>query len=369
MKRLFAIILAIVLCIPVGVSATDYRKDYDNEMDVTDIITSSYYYASSVMKNDKDDVVYISKIIPLYSVYEKIVAYYVTFSNDCYAVVHNSKNNPASIEFGEGKNNVVEGFIEENPNAKVVYNNPGSIYSLDYFNKLSNGKQLKQFYDYYPELLNENCELSTELKQYKNQIIEEGILHTTSNSYDDYGFIYISNMPSGSFTHDYIVGALSVDWAIMDDYNDIADNHCGATTVTNLALYFTARGKSNLKINNSKDDTFFHVHNIVGDGPKVAIANYAVTYFNYRGYSLSYASADTESAIITATTNDQPCGILLCDDLLSWHWVLGVGWRRYMQSNDFYIRINNNWDNTIYYYYKPNSGSTWISGTSYWVDD
>lgn len=164
-----------------------------------------------------------------------------------------------------------------------------------------------------------------------------------------------------------ITSATSVDWAIMNDYNDIASNHCGATTVTNLALYFAKRGKTDLKINNSKRDTFVAVHQLVGNGPVMTIAGDAVTYFSSRGYTLNHSSVGSSSAIKTATTNNRPCGILLADGLFAWHWVIGVGWRQYTSNNDFYFRINNNWNNTVNIYYKPGTGSAWWSATAYWV--
>lgn len=63
---------------------------------------------------------------------------------------------------------------------------------------------------------------------------------------------------------------------------------------------------------------------------------------------------------------DHPCGILLENSLFSWHWVICVGWRTYTTGAN-YMRIVNEWDNTANYFYQPNVGSTWVSGTEYWV--
>ena len=181
----------------------------------------------------------------------------------------------------------------------------------------------------------------------------------------DYGFIDLGDMPSGKYTSDTILYATSTDWAIMDEFNSIADNHCGATAVTNIALYYAKRGYSKLKIN-SRLDTFKAVHKIVGNGPVMTIAGSAKEYFSDRGYTLKYSSVGDFSGIKSATTSDRPCGILLADGLFSWHWILSVGWREYTNGGN-YLRIMDGWYDTVDRYYKINSGSLWISATEYWV--
>lgn len=103
----------------------------------------------------------------------------------------------------------------------------------------------------------------------------------------------------------------------MNDYHDIASNHCGAPAVTNLALYFAENGFTNLVINNSKDATLEVVHDIVGNGPVMMIAGHAQTYFSNRGYDLNHSSIENTSQIVTATTNELPCGLLLVDRLFA----------------------------------------------------
>ena len=220
--------------------------------------------------------------------------------------------------------------------------------------------------EYYPELQIKNTALSAQLKRAKAEVVAAGAITSTKGD-GDYGFFSSSEMPSGQYTSDTIRYATSVDWAEMNDYNDIASNHCGATAVTNLALYFAKNGSTNLVINDSKDETFEAVHDIVGNGPVMIIAGHAETYFSNRGYDLNHSSVGNTSEIVTATTNDRPCGILLIDGLFAWHWIIGVGWRQYTASGDFYIRVNNNWNGSVNTYYKPGTGSAWWSATSYWV--
>ena len=175
-------------------------------------------------------------------------------------------------------------------------------------------------------------------------------------------------MPTGGFTASTILGASSVSWAKMGDFNSIAQNHCAATLVTNLALYFASRGKTNLKKNNSNLDTFVAVHKIVPNGPVLAITSKAVKYFSDCGYTLNYGNESVNvDSFVAGIKADRPMAVLLEDGVLSWHWVLGVGYRDYANSNGLYLRIVNGWVSNANVYYKPYVGSAFNSSTPYWV--
>lgn len=370
MKKIIALLLAFVLCVPLSIPAMAASTEESKDMDTLDIVISAYTYAGGINSEKKgaNEVIHITTIEPLYDLEDRITAYYVVFSSNCYAVVANNTDNPSAIEFGEGTSQIIEDLREKDTSSRLIYNNPMSVYSENDLNALPDSEvsKLLGIRDFYPELAEKNEILSSQLSKAKEEVLQSGSFNQTRGD-GDYGFFNSSDMPTGSYTSNTITSATSVDWAIMSDYNDIASNHCGATTVTNLALYFAKRGKTNLKINNSKRDTFVAVHQLVGNGPVMTIAGDAVTYFSSRGYTLNHSSVGSTSAIKTATTNNRPCGILLADGLFAWHWVIGVGWRQYTSNNDFYIRINNNWDNTVNIYYKPGTGSAWWSATAYWV--
>lgn len=364
MKRIIYLLLIIItfasMSIP-SVASSRIPKDIDS----IDAVIAAYYYAGSLEEND-DYATTVYNVVPLYDISSSIRAYYVTFSSDIYAVISNNIDNPQALEFGKGCNEKIEEFIKENPEEKIVYNNPVNI------NKLSDAKALslitpKEYFDidyYYRDLNKKNTALAECVKSTKKEIMNCNYIKDANA---DYGFLASSALQSGKYVSDTIRSAGTVDWAITGDYNDIASDHCGATAVTNLALYFAKNGKTNLKLK-TKRDTFIAVHKFVGNGPKTTIADEAKKYFSDRGYTLNY---NTETAkkqnIKTATTNERPCGILLTNKINDWHWVISVGWREYTSSGDFYVRIVNGWDNTIDRYYKPNSGSQWWTVTSYWV--
>ena len=89
----------------------------------------------------------------------------------------------------------------------------------------------------------------------------------------------------------------------------------------------------------------------------------AKDYFTSYGYTLNYASADDFSAVVTAIGKGRPCCLLLGDTLTDWHWVLAVGWRQYSVGGN-YFQIVTGWKRTDKYFYKINSGLTWIADAS-----
>lgn len=98
----------------------------------------------------------------------------------------------------------------------------------------------------------------------------------------------------------------------------------------------------------------------------MTIADKAKTYFSNRGYTLNTSSVGDFSGIKTAIGNDRPCGILLANGIVDWHWIICVGYRDY-SSGGKYMRIVDGWNDTTLKFYMCNSGSLWISASQYWV--
>ena len=360
-----------ILTINNGFSVSAYDK-YNKSMDICDVIVSAYYHAGDISRRlSNDEVLTVKKYQALSDLNGDTVAFYIRFSSGVYAVINNDVNNPTAIEFGEGCNHLIELNMKENPHSRILYFNPLNVYNENEINTIQKSNvnaQVKDFHDYYPSISTQDPKLAGEIKRIKEQLVSEGKVGGAKGD-GDYGFINVSNMPSGNYTSDTIIYATSTDWAIMSDYDSIASDHCGATTVTNLALYWPKRGYTNLKVQNSKYQTFVAVHAIVGNGPVSAIAGHTVTYFSNRGYTASYSTANSTTNYKSAILYNRPCGILLSDAILSWHWIVGVGWREYTASGNFYYRINNNWDNHVNVYYMRDVGSTLWACKQYWVSN
>ncbi len=363
MKKMMSLVLVFILIMSMSVSAfAAVDNNLEQNLEEFDIAFAAAVKLNS--DNQEDDILpngsKVKNIIPLYDNNENLRAFYITFSPTGYAVVNNNKLNPSLIEYGRGDKKDIEKIV--NSNQKIIYNNPVDVYSNNYFERSS--KSGKNLYDFYPELLQPDLELQNEISILKSEMMKNNI---TTRGDGDYGFIDWGSMPSGSYSSKTITNASSTSWITTSDTSHLADNHCGATASTNIALYYANRGYSNLKINNSKIDTFKAVHKIIGNGPVMMIAGGTKQYFQDRGYSLSSSSVSDFSGIKSAADNNQIQGILLADGIVSWHWILAVGYRQY-NSGGNYMRIVNGWDNTIDVFYKINSGSAWISATKYWVN-
>lgn len=360
MKKYFSLItsLVIMLSLPTNSFATENSGTLNllSELDAA-LVAGSVLNSDDPANDILTDNATVDDVVPLYNEAGSIVAYYVSFSPTGYAVVNNNSANPAVIEFGLEKNHLVEEAA--NTSDRIIYNNPTEIYPASQASR-SRTSQLDLYY-YFPELNTNNTANSSHLDNLRQLIPDIVFLGD-----GDYGFIDWGDLPTSSFTWDMVPAAISTDWATTGEFSSIAKNHCGATAVTNFALYFARIGYSNLKINSSVYDTFVAVHKIVGNGPVMTIADKAKTYFSSRGYNLKTSPVSDFSGIKTAIGNDRPCGILLANGIVDWHWIICVGYRDY-GSDGKYMRIVDGWNDTTYRFYRCNSGSIWISATQYWV--
>ena len=368
MKKIISIIMliSIMLSHSINVMANENLSFSKKESTLLNIAVSAAIRLNSSNKNEdilKEGSV-LKRIEPLYN-QDNIVAYYISFNPSGYAVVSSNPENPAVIEFGEGEQENIENLISSND--KITYNNPVDIYSGDRIPY--NMDADRNLYTYFPELKEKDPILLNEISSVKESLSFSLLPVEQIQPFGDgdYGFYDWGNMPDGKYEHDTIKESTSTMWLTMDEVKDIANNHCGATAVTNLALYFRQRGNRNLKINDSKRSTFIEVHKIVGNGPKMTITENAVQYFSSRGYHLNYSDIASFFEVKRSIGKDHILAILLANGIFDWHWILGVGYREY-DNGDEYIRIVNGWDNTTYKYYKINKGSLWFSTTQFWLE-
>lgn len=193
MKRILSIILVFIMLLS---SRSTYafasEVQESNQMDSIDVIITGYSYVAgcSTFLRDANMKIKVTNIVPLYNLSDEIVAYYVTFSSNEYAVVNNNVENPVAIEFGEGKQQYIEEILSNCKNPKVIYNNPVSVYEESVINTLltNTKKEIKSIEDYYPELSQKNEELALKLKSVKKKVEELGVIKVTRGD-GDYGFL------------------------------------------------------------------------------------------------------------------------------------------------------------------------------------
>lgn len=180
----------------------------------------------------------------------------------------------------------------------------------------------------------------------------------------DYGFAALGDMPAGEYVSADI-SALCTAWAVTGDFSAVAENHCAAVAVMNLALYFAAGGRPELK-KPSYGDTFAAVHKAVGNGPVFRLTGRAKRYFANCGYVLASRPLGDYGGIRAAVNNGHPCVLLLADGLLQWHWVLAVGCREYAGGGE-YIRLVSGWHRAADRFYMPGCGSVVLYAAELWV--
>lgn len=333
-------------------------------MDELDILIATHYFLDSNSEEESfwPDSFSDVKIVPLYNEAEKIVAYYVELEQVGYAVINNNAENPTMIEFGRENNPLIHKILDEDKNAHIIYNSPFSFCNKNDKEMEKNIEIQQDLYENHPDLCEKNADLSSLISEQRAIIENKKFISPYGDG--DYGFIDWNDMPSGSYQCDDIPYG-GTNWVVTSDFSDIAQNHCGATAVTNLAMYYANRGYYNLKKSNARS-TFVAIHKIVGNGPVMTIADKAKIYFSNCGYSLKTSSIGSFEGIKNATKNDRPCGILLADGIVEWHWIISVGYRDYQSGGD-YIRIVDGWNRDVSRFYRIGSGSLWVSATQYWI--
>lgn len=243
-----------------------------------------------------------------------------------------------------------------------MYGGPFSVNDSDFSVFSSESQGMMDLYSQYPELQDDNEPLASAILEQCSEIRKRYPAFPTGDG--DYGFIEWDDMPSGGYSEKRLPVS-GVQWVQMNDYNDIAHDHCGATAATNLAMYFSNQGYFDLEKGSARD-TFIAVHNIVGNGPIFELSGKVDKYFSSCGYNLSCSSVAVLDTLKDALDYDHPCDLLLADSIIAWHWILAFGYRDYY-SGDFYIQIMDEWNKNIKRFYKLNSGSAWLSATEYWM--
>jgi hypothetical protein len=356
------------------VFATSDIVSRERSMDELDQIIVAHNYLAGesdidMWKNVKD----VKDVIELYDLDENIIAYYMSFEPNGYVIVNNNLDNPIAIEFGDGNNQVIEELIIRNSESKsdqnIIYAGMGySFFKNDVLSKdskltqqsLEEELRLVELYT----ILDSKNQLAKDQHEKVREMVLDSYKVDAATKGGSYNFIDWNSMPSGTYSSGYIPFG-GTTWAVMSNYNSIANNHCGATAATNISLYYAHRGYSNLKKNGSIYDTFVDLHGRIGNGPAMTIASDLKDYASDQGYNMKSSSVGSFSGLKTATTNDRPCGVLLTVAINNWHWVVSSGWREY-SNGDCYIRCVNGWEDSANNFFLWKTSNVW-SITQYYV--
>lgn len=180
----------------------------------------------------------------------------------------------------------------------------------------------------------------------------------------NYGIIQDRLLPDISYRQEKI-NYDGIDFAEMRYFNSFPKNHCACTFITNLIAFFEHQGYKGLLVDNSLEKTFEIVHKKVGNGPIMLLAPKARAYFKSKGYDLRYRSLWGFEEAKSAIKRGNPVSILLAENPISWHWVMGIGT---LEAQDLQIfRLINGWENTPNRYYLVNNKALFFSATEYYI--
>jgi hypothetical protein len=343
--------LLLVLVLLFSMSSSAVAADEKTKMDDLDKVLIAQRFLSS---NEEDTNMWkgvssVKDIVELYDIDNNVIAYYVSFNPKGYAIVNNNLDNPIALEFGEGDSKPIRKLLDKDKGEKIYYAGPGYSFNWD---DIMSGKTEAEKDEIKEDLkldkiynkLAEKNKQEKELHKARKKLAKEKIEDIGGSAINGYDFILIGSMPMTTYTHDSI-SFFGTDWTKMIYYKYIAKDHCGATAATNIALYYTQDGYTNLKKNNSTYDTFVDLHSRIGNGPVSQFSSDLMSYAYSRGYSMTYSNINFFSGLKTATADDHPCGVLVANSPLDMHWVVSVGWREYNTGSE-YIRIVTGWDDS-----------------------
>lgn len=390
MKKIVAFIMAIVLVL--SMSSVIYATDAEpTRMNMEQLqVAASYFFWTDVSTNTSkwDSNNSFAYPIPLYSLEDELIAYYIKTLDENgningYMIVNAFIDNPCVLEYGYGSN--VGGKIEEfqSTRGKVYYNLAGEFYSEEDQNIYIESKKHtiaksenslttnSETIDLVAHLSQPNYKLKSTINSLYETNDFNFVSRNAPNGYPSWEILGINNMPSGGYTYDNLPYVGNTTWAIMDE--SIYNNECGPTSGTNMLIYYGK--KLNVTMVTNRGSTINYLYEYMGTndwgfddwGTTIAgytsgLKSYVNTFFpartvttnTYSSYSWASVKSNINNDYMVAAYLEHPEGLFSRGA----HFVNYVGWRTYTSSGANYIRILNQWDTDDEYYVLHNSAYT-----------
>lgn len=191
--------------------------------------------------------------------------------------------------------------------------------------------------------------------------MKKSVNSLTKSLQRSFAFLRAEDLPNKNYISKTIDDVDKINWVTTGQTNLFAKNHCAAVAESNIFLYYN---KENF---NDKIKIFKDVHSIVGNGPVFSIETSAKKYFNSRGYILNSKKISTIDDYKKEIDSGHIVAILIASGIVSWHWIVGIGYREYVDG-EFYAQIIDGWNNTSDKFYKLNNGKSWISARSFYIN-
>ena len=360
-------------------------NNQQDSIDALDILIASYKVLDSEDNSFWDKTTDIKDFSPLYDYNgEKIIAYYVGFEPSGYAIVNNNINNPVVLEFSPIQSVNIENLLESNKmicytgtleystisdeKNFTTYNSDYKNYNVadTFYEKLSlSNNAVASSVDVIRNIINN--EYSTVFKErisnngdalgVKTSRNVEDFSYTKEELREIYNIIDWDDLPSGTIDRGYVSGYSRCTWGADIDFRNLIDsngnevnNACTTVAAFNIITYYMeSLNESDLYINDSRNETFIALYDLIGEGP-VVLSGMNRGLINYVddldiGYSYDYSACNTYNSIIEAIESDHVCGVLLTQ-LQGWHTVMAYGYHQLTSSGEQYLRIADGWEDT-----------------------
>ncbi len=341
-----------------------FQVNASTEMDEMDKLLIAHRFMSSETSREGNDLwarlTGVESIQDLYDMNDNIIAYYIDFAPEGYAIVNANVENPVAIEFSSSDCDELENMFRDSGSKgvqpKITYRPMGmsQVYNETEMSISSESSKDTRLYidklsNYYDFLALPNSKEAIE-HETQRKALDSKIAQTKGS----FNFISWGSMPSSSYDTDYLSFA-GTNWADSDDY-PYSSTNCGSTAATNICMYYANEGYTELEVNNSVDDTYDAVFDYVGKGPVLNICPDWIDYVEDAGYTADIDRIYSFTSIKSHIDDEEPISLLLTTGNL-WHWVVCVGWREY-DSGSEYIRIHpGNKDNVNYFWLWGGAGN------------
>lgn len=132
------------------------------------------------------------------------------------------------------------------------------------------------------------------------------------------------------------------EWAIMKDFDDLARNHCCATSLLN-ALRLAENFASPAAAEHAR---FALIHRYLPNGPVFFMVRPANLYLQAAKLPYRVVPLKKEE-ICSALQKGHPVFLLLCGSLFRWHWVVAAGFCD-DENGARHLLLEDNWHRTGY---------------------
>lgn len=176
-------------------------------------------------------------------------------------------------------------------------------------------------------------------------------------------FISFKQLPQNEYNCNFLIKSSNINWITTIETNRIAKNHCAAVAATNISLFIS---NSFLNDNINKYSLFKLLYSDIGNGPVFSINRDIKKYFLSRNIFLKSEKVKNFNEFKSEIDKGHVVAFLLARGIVNWHWVIGVGYRQYIDGQSF-IQIVTGWNNTTDRFFEVKGRRPWISAISYFI--